>query len=273
MRAALRPIPFRFLWAWSICCLLSAQAQANIPDHNQRAADVFIKAQSAFEQHHALAPRAQQRYRLLAQGPLTLTLTAGGAKSRVPLDERSSFAWPAPVAGQSLQAATKSGQLALWRPDIRSPDIPAGARRLGDLRLECAVDAQSGLNAASENSHCLPGSRKPDCLNELESCLREASLLLKKQLEQLGQLQIEASPYQNQPPHYLFVADQPLFSITLRHGDKHLQLPAVWQYGSAITTSPFASWPYPREYLYSLPLESADWPDDTVVLFEPLEKP
>ncbi|UTH76346.1 hypothetical protein [Chromobacterium sp. IIBBL 290-4] len=273
MRAALRPIPFRCLCACSLCCLLSALSHANVPDNNLRSADVFIKAQSAFAQQHALAPRAQLRYRVLAQGQLTLTQTIGGAKNRVPLDERSSFSWPAPVAGQSLQAATKSGQAALWRPDIRSPDLPDGARRLGDLRLECVVDAQSGLNPASENSHCQPGARKPDCLNEMESCLREASLRLKKQVEQLGQLEIEPSPYQNRPPHYLFVADQPLFSITLRHGDKHLLLPAVWQYGSAITTSPFASWPYPREYLYSLPLESADWPDDTLVLFEPLEKP
>ena len=261
--------------AWLAALLLIAShTQAQPILDTGRPAAVFAKARQTFEQNRQLAPQAALRYRVLPAKPGAFVLWQTGAsgKNRLPLAADSSFASAALPDGYGVQLAPGRNDSLVWRPDIRSPGLPDNARRLGDLRLECLVDAQSGLNPGGEAGLCEPGERKAACLDEVASCLRQASLALLGQMEQMGQLQVEASPYQSRPRHYLFVADRPLFSITLERGSQKLVLPTIWQYGSAITTSPYAAWPYPREYLYSLPLESADWPDDTRVIFEAMAK-
>ncbi|MEN2426658.1 hypothetical protein AA0N74_11485 [Chromobacterium vaccinii] len=260
-----------------LAVLLSAASCADTPpasDIAVRPAAVFAKTRQAFERNQQLAPQAALRYRVFPARPAPFSLwqTGPAGKTRLPQSADAGFSAAALLDGYGVQAVSgRSGGFA-WRPDIRTPGLPDNARRLGDLRLECLVDAQGGLNPGGEAELCEPGERKAACLDEVASCLRQASLVLLGQMEQMGQLQVEAGPYQNRPRHYLFIADQPLFSITLEHGDQKLVLPAIWQYGSAITTSPYAAWPYPREYLYSLPLESADWPDDTRVIFETMAK-
>ncbi|OQS35161.1 hypothetical protein B0T40_13440 [Chromobacterium haemolyticum] len=110
-------------------------------------------------------------------------------------------------------------------------------------------------------------------MDEIASCLRDVSMELLSQIMRLGNLQIERNPYVDRLDHYLFVTEGAFFSITLEYNKRRVKLPVVWQYGSALTTSPYASWQYPREFLYSLPLASAEWPDNTHVIFEPMVEP
>ncbi|QEL56871.1 hypothetical protein [Chromobacterium paludis] len=256
--------------ALGIACLLPATQAPAASDAASRQTDVFRQGLAVFRQQQALAPQAALRYRALpaeglAAAGLPELLLSGG---KLPLAADASFDPAGIAAGQTLRAVSRHGRRFAWRPDIRSPGVPAGARRLGDLRLECLVDAQSGLNPGAGN--CVPAGRKADCQDEPVSCLREASLMLLGQLRQTAQLDVPASPYQRKT-HYLFIAERPLFGITLSDGARQLALPTVWLYGSALDAGPFVSWPYPRQYLYSLPLESADWPDDTLVVFQAME--
>lgn len=107
----------------------------------------------AFEQQHRLAPAATELRFLLTpvrdaeSGPASLTgLTlriAGTATSiAVPLAADGSFTLP-----RYQQAIDEDADLILnrkaklfgWSPEVRSTGVPAGMRRLGDLRLECEV--------------------------------------------------------------------------------------------------------------------------------------
>ena len=80
----------------------------------------------------------------------------------------------------------------------------------------------------------------------------------------------EKNPYEQGRAQYLFIADKPVFSATLQEGGRQFTLPAIWLYGRAEPFTPFFQWPYPREYLYSVPLELGEWSDDALVVLEPM---
>ncbi|MES2072170.1 MAG: hypothetical protein V4488_17575 [Pseudomonadota bacterium] len=109
----------------------------------------------AFEQHQQLAPAALPRFVLRPQqadagvnavsgvSGVTLRIAGDTTSIDVPLAADGTFSLPrnqslAAEANADLLLNRKKG-LYRWRPDIRSPDVPAGARRLGDLRLECEM--------------------------------------------------------------------------------------------------------------------------------------
>jgi hypothetical protein len=108
----------------------------------------FLAGIDAFDAHHALAPDARLQFLLTARDPgfamsgLTMHIQADDLKIAVPVAPDGHFAMP-----RNAEAAQKDAEVILnkkrgalrWRPDIRSPGVPAGMRRLGDLRLECEV--------------------------------------------------------------------------------------------------------------------------------------
>ena len=108
----------------------------------------FNAGLDVFEQQHGMAPAAPLRFVLL---PKTANASLKDIKLRIAGDEMSiplvvaedgTFAVP-----RSEAASKEDAELLLnrrpgtfrWRPDVHTPGVPANARRLGDLRLECAV--------------------------------------------------------------------------------------------------------------------------------------
>lgn len=108
----------------------------------------FTAGLDTFDEQRRLAPAATLRFVLL---PKAVHASLQDIKLRIAGDETSI---PLPVAEdgtftvpRSEAASREDAELLLnrkpgtfrWRPDIRTPGIPSNARRLGDLRLECAV--------------------------------------------------------------------------------------------------------------------------------------
>lgn len=111
----------------------------------------MLSGLDAFDDNHELAPNASQvRFRLYkkskapADGFDTLTVRLFGNETEipVPLAEDHSFALPRNRAAEDDNADVvlnqKKGHYG-WMPDVRSAGVPAGMRRLGDIRLECRV--------------------------------------------------------------------------------------------------------------------------------------
>jgi len=134
-----------------------------------------------------------------------------------------------------------------WRAEIRSPGLPEGVRRLGDLRLECRVGMQAGLVSDYRSSGLL------DFLaGGPEFCA------------------------QREAP-YLFFAEQPVFGVTLRHGERAETLSVARLYGGVGRGGT------PKQELadcdcavlmeraYTVPLGDRGWPDDTLVELTPME--
>jgi len=103
---------------------------------------------NAFDKYHALAPQAELKFILRPQQPnlsvtdLQLRIVGDSASIDVPIAADYTFALPRDAAAAKddadLRLSSKKG-LFRWRPDIHTAGLPAGTRRLGDLRLECEV--------------------------------------------------------------------------------------------------------------------------------------
>lgn len=108
------------------------------------------KGIDAFTAHHALAPQSRPRFMVSPMaGPLATinelqisVVNDAGDAIDIPIGTDGIFSLPqldAPVmVGARLALNRPRGQYQ-WRPYIRSPEVPAGALRLGDLRLECEM--------------------------------------------------------------------------------------------------------------------------------------
>src|SRR5476649_1199448 len=103
---------------------------------------------NAFDEYHALAPKAQLKFILRPQQPnltladLKLRIVGDNANIELPIAADYTFSVPrdesAAKDDADLRLNSKKG-LFRWRPDIHTSGLPAGTRRLGDLRLECEV--------------------------------------------------------------------------------------------------------------------------------------
>lgn len=108
----------------------------------------LAKGLAAFDAGRALAPQAALRFLLRPatredslQG-LELKIVGRLAALPVPLDADGGFSLPhgpAAPADDATLVLNRKRHAFRWRPDVRSPGVPAHARRLGDLRLQCAV--------------------------------------------------------------------------------------------------------------------------------------
>ncbi|MGK5010512.1 hypothetical protein [Janthinobacterium sp. MDB2-8] len=112
---------------------------------------VMAAGLDAFDEHHALAPKAREvRFQLVAgsRAPadamqdLSLRIAGNETAIALPLAADGSFTLPRSAQADSEDADLitnkKKGQYR-WQPVIHSDGVPAGMRRLGDLRLQCQV--------------------------------------------------------------------------------------------------------------------------------------
>lgn len=127
---------------------VAAVVVATNKDPDWKTYRAFTAGLDIFDEQRQMAPAASLQFLLL---PKAANASLKDIKLRIAGDELSI---PLPIAEDGSftvprsEAATKEdAELLLnrkpgtfrWRPDVRTPGIPANARRLGDLRLECAV--------------------------------------------------------------------------------------------------------------------------------------
>lgn len=108
----------------------------------------FVAGLDAFDAKHTLAPAAALRFLLRPSAPdasiegVTIRIAGNDTSIAVPLAADGTFVMPRSQAAVDEDAEIilnrKKGSFR-WRPDVRTPHVPANARRLGDLRLECEV--------------------------------------------------------------------------------------------------------------------------------------
>jgi len=112
---------------------------------------VMTAGLDAFDDHHALAPKAREVRFQLIPGPGTpadimqdvaLRIAGNDTTITVPLSADGSFVLPRSAQADSedadLVTNKKQGQFR-WQASVRSDGVPSGMRRLGDLRLQCQV--------------------------------------------------------------------------------------------------------------------------------------
>jgi hypothetical protein len=119
-----------------------------IKDPDWKRYRVMLKGLDAFEKHHALAPDAVQKFILrprkadvLLTG-ITLRLASDDYSLPVPLAEDGTFSLPRDAKAKEQDAElviNRKKALFRWWPYVRSPQLTANQRRLGDLRLECEM--------------------------------------------------------------------------------------------------------------------------------------
>lgn len=127
---------------------VAAVVISNHKDPDWKTYRAFTEGLDTFEAQRRLAPAAALRFVLLPKAPnaslkdIKLRIAGDETSIPVPIREDGSFVVP-----RSEAAAKEDAELLLnrkpgtfrWRPDVHTPGVPANARRLGDLRLECAV--------------------------------------------------------------------------------------------------------------------------------------
>jgi len=210
----------------------------------------LFKAEALFEKHHALAPAAALKFKVYARTQaettqaLELGLMTPTGRQPVALDAEGRFvidpAWRALPERTEVRSRLADGRVT-WRPDIRTPGIPDGERRLGDLRLQCRVAFGSGV-ARGTDFFGLFSFGVDDCWD------RDWS-----------------------PSNF---ADRPLFAVTLVHGERRLTLSERLLHGLRDDGGPKYDWGYSlRERMFRLPMGDATWPDDTRVVFEAMDDP
>jgi hypothetical protein len=212
----------------------------------------MVKGTERFEREHALAPQAALRFRLLPRLPnadmtgITLRIAGDTASQALPIAPDNSFAL---VRNEQLLRedaavlANRKTASMTWRASIASPGVPEGKRRLGDLRLECRVGMDAGL--VSNTSPMF--AWLSDALTNTEAVC-------------------------GQPDgNYVFFAERPVFSVTLRAGDRTEVLPFKMLYAGGGKTAdelPYCDCQVLLDRSYYAPIWDATWPDDTLVEFE-----
>ena len=204
-----------------------------------------------------LAPGATLRFRLLPRLTRTrmegIVLKVVGDTVTLPVPvaadnsftlERDERAWREDAALVANRRTTSM----TWRADVRSPGVPAGMRRLGDLRLECRVGMEAGL--VSNNAHLF--AWLADLLTDPD--------------------RVCTAPDGN----YLFFTERPVFAVTLHAGERSALLPLRFLYAGG-SQSPgdlrYCDCQVLLDHSYYAPLWDATWPDDTLLSFEYMDDP
>jgi hypothetical protein len=203
-----------------------------------------------------LAPQATLRFRLLPRQPGTamegirLKVVGDTASLAVPIAADNSFTLVRDEQLWREDAAVLANRKTLsmtWRAEVRSPGVPQGMRRLGDLRLECLVGMEAGL--VSNNAHLFAW---------LDEFLRSPE-------------RVCGDPNGN----YLFFTERPLFAITLQHGERRATLPfqALYAGNPPAAELPYCDCQMLLERSYFAPVWDRSWPDDTLLSFEYMDDP
>jgi hypothetical protein len=217
----------------------------------------MIRGMERFQRDHALAPNATLRFHLLPRSQtvnmtgITLRVAGDNITLPVPLAEDNSFELPRNEQALREDAAVVANRKTTsmtWRASVVTPGLPPGTRRLGDLRLECFVGMEAGLVS---NSSPLFGW--------ISDALTTAD-------------QVCNSPRGN----YLFFTQRPLFSVTLRAGERTEVLPFKMLYAGGEQTGDMLQYCDCQVLLdrsYYAPIWDKGWPDDTLVEFEYMDDP
>lgn len=217
----------------------------------------MLAGMDIFERHHALAPQATLRFQLLPRLPTTqldgITLRVAGDTVSLPVTVAADHTFTLDRNAQAakedaaLIASRKTSTLT-WRAQIRSPNVPEGMRRLGDLRLECLVGVEAGL--LSNNAQIFAW---------------------------LGELFTSPDRVCNSPEgNYLFFAERPVFAITLRDGNRSAILPLRALYAGGTQTPatlPYCDCQVLLDRSYYAPIWDRSWSDDTLLTFEDMDSP
>ncbi len=209
----------------------------------------MIAGMQRFEREHALAPQATLRFELLPRLPTTrldgITLRVAGDTLSLPVTVAPDHTFTLELNAQALKedaalvASSKTSTLT-WRARVRSPGVPAGMRRLGDLRLECKVGVQAGLLSNNDQMFAWLGELLTDADR------------------------VCASPQGN----YLFFSERPLFAVTLRDGARSETLPFDLLYAGGTQTPdtlPFCDCQVLLDRSFYAPLWDRGWSDDTLL--------
>lgn len=229
---------------------VEVQGEAATAREKKTLAQLF-RAEALFERYHALAPDASLRFKVYARTQaestqrLSLALMAPDGRQPVALDDEDRFVidptWHQLDERTELRSRLADGRVT-WRPDIRTPGVAAGERRLGDLRLQCHVGFGSGVARGTTGFGALLSFVLDDCAD------RDWS-----------------------PSNF---ADSAVFGVTLVHGERRLTLSARLLHGLRDDGGPNYDWGYSlRERMFRLPLGDARWPDETRVVFEAMDDP
>lgn len=229
---------------------VQVQGEAATAREKKTLAQLF-KAQSLFDQYRALAPTAPLLFKVYARTQadaapsLDLGLMTPQGRQPVALDAQDRFAidpaWRQLPDRTELRSRLRDGRVT-WRPDIRTPGVPDGERRLGDLRLQCRVGFGSGVARGATGLGWLLSFIVEDCAD------RDWS-----------------------PSNF---ADRPVFAVTLVHGERRLTVSERLLHGVRDEGGPGYDWGFSlRERMFRLPLGDASWPDDTRVVLEAMDDP
>jgi hypothetical protein len=216
----------------------------------------MLQGVQRFKREQVLAPQATLRFRLLPRQPGTsmqgikLKIVGDSSSMDVPIAADNSFTLERNEQLWREDAAVLANRKTLsmtWRAEVRSPGVPDGMRRLGDLRLECLVGMEAGL--VSNNAHLFAW---------LDEYLRSPD-------------QVCSAPDGN----YLFFTERPLFSITLQSGARRATLPfhALYAGNPPAAEMPYCDCQVLLERSYFAPVWDRSWPDDTLLSFEYMDDP
>jgi hypothetical protein len=217
----------------------------------------MIKGMERFERDHALAPHASLRFRVLPRSASVnmngISLRVIGDSTTIPVPVAADNSFVLPRNDQALRedaalVANRKTSSMTWRASVVTPDLPAGTRRLGDLRLECRVGVEAGLV-----------SNSPPLVGWLTDALLSAD-------------RVCTSPEGN----YLFFTERPLFSVRLRAGERTEVLPFRMLYAGGEQTGAMLNYCDCQVLLdrsYYAPIWDPGWPDATLVEFEYMDDP
>ena len=216
----------------------------------------MIKGVDRFERNHGLAPLAALRFRILPRLPnvsmqgITLKVLGDSITLPLPLALDNSFTMvrnaQALREDAALVANRKTSSMT-WRAMVQTPGLPAGTRRLGDLRLECLVGMDAGLI-----------SNDPAIIAWLANMLYDADKVCSKA-----------------DGNYLFFTDRPVFSVTVRYGSRSEVLPFKMLYAGGEQTAqslPYCDCQVLLDHSYYAPIWDQSWPDDALLEYEYMDE-
>ena len=219
----------------------------------------MIRGMDLFERQHGLAPNAALRFKLLPRKHdtnmknLELEVIGRTIEYEVPVAPDDTFTLrrdPKALQEDAIVTPNRRSRSMTWRADIRTPGLPPGTRRLGDLRLECRVGIEAGLVSNNDN-------------------------LISKMLYALTDTERYCG---DRDARYLFFADRPIFGVTLVSGARREPLPVARLYAAASEDPglpydlPFCDCEVLVDRTYYMPLGDPVWPDDTLVEFDYMDE-
>ena len=219
----------------------------------------MVKGMELFEQMRNLAPQARLRFKLLPRRRdtnmegIVLEILGDTVAIPIPIAADDTFALERNQKALDEDASVTPNRRTrsmTWRTEIRTPGLPPGTRRLGDMRLECLVGLEAGLIS---NVRPLFGWVLRWLSGPFEYCMRRE-------------------------PQYLFFAERPLFGVTLVAGERREALPVDRLYGGASADPdfkddlPYCDCEVLLDRTYFLPLGDRSWPDDTLIVFEYMDE-